>query len=183
MPHEGKSLVVAEYPQVHEQLANAQAVAQMRILIMAIKGIRQMRADAHAPLSNPIDILIKTQNSSVQQILIANQEYLEQMAHPKSLQISPTVSAPKLALTAVIDGAQIFVPLAELVDITSEIQRQEKELTKLQKDIDFVNNKLNNPGFVKNAPQKLVEQQRTKLDSYKNRRDQIKARISELKQN
>ena len=183
MPHEGKSLVVAEYPQVHEQLANAQAVAQMRILIMAIKGIRQMRADAHAPLSNPIDILIKTQNSSVQQILIANQEYLEQMAHPKSLQISPTVSAPKLALTAVIDGAQIFVPLAELVDITAEIQRQEKELTKLQKDIDFVNNKLNNPGFVKNAPQKLVEQQRTKLDSYKNRRDQIKARISELKQN
>lgn len=183
MPHEGKSLVVAEYPQVHEQLANAQAVAQMRILIMAIKGIRQMRADAHAPLSNPIDILIKTQNSSVQQILIANQEYLEQMAHPKSLQISPTVSAPKLALTAVIDGAQIFVPLAELVDITSEIQRQEKELTKLQKDIDFVNNKLNNPDFVKNAPQKLVEQQRTKLDSYKNRRDQIKARISELKQN
>ncbi|MBI0107350.1 valine--tRNA ligase [Lactobacillus sp. W8089] len=183
MPHEGKSLVVAEYPQVHEQLANTQAVAQMRILIMAIKGIRQMRADAHAPLSNPIDILIKTQNSSVQQILIANQEYLEQMAHPKSLQISPTVSAPKLALTAVIDGAQIFVPLAELVDITSEIQRQEKELTKLQKDIDFVNNKLNNPGFVKNAPQKLVEQQRTKLDSYKNRRDQIKARISELKQN
>ncbi|NUF25083.1 valine--tRNA ligase [Bombilactobacillus mellis] len=183
MPHEGKSLVVAEYPQVHEQLANTQAVAQMRILIMAIKGIRQMRADAHAPLSNPIDILIKTQNSSVQQILIANQEYLEQMAHPKSLQISPTVSAPKLALTAVIDGAQIFVPLAELVDITSEIQRQEKELTKLQKDIDFVNNKLNNSGFVKNAPQKLVEQQRTKLDSYKNRRDQIKARISELKQN
>ena len=183
MPHEGKSLVVAEYPQVHEQLANTQAVAQMRILIMAIKGIRQMRADAHAPLSNPIDILIKTQNSSVQQILIANQEYLEQMAHPKSLQISPTVSAPKLALTAVIDGAQIFVPLAELVDITAEIQRQEKELTKLQKDIDFVNNKLNNPGFVKNAPQKLVEQQRTKLDSYKNRRDQIKARISELKQN
>ena len=183
MPHEGKSLVVAEYPQVHEQLANAQAVAQMRILIMAIKGIRQMRADAHAPLSNPIDILIKAQNSSVQQILIANQEYLEQMAHPKSLQISPTVSAPKLALTAVIDGAQIFVPLAELVDITAEIQRQEKELTKLQKDIDFVNNKLNNPGFVKNAPQKLVEQQRTKLDSYKNRRDQIKARISELKQN
>ena len=183
MPHEGKSLVVAEYPQVHEQLANTQAVAQMRILIMAIKGIRQMRADAHAPLSNPIDILIKTQNSSVQQILIANQEYLEQMAHPKSLQISPIVSAPKLALTAVIDGAQIFVPLAELVDITSEIQRQEKELTKLQKDIDFVNNKLNNPGFVKNAPQKLVEQQRTKLDSYKNRRDQIKARISELKQN
>lgn len=183
MPHEGKSLVVAEYPQVHEQLANAQAVAQMRILIMAIKGIRQMRADAHAPLSNPIDILIKTQNSSVQQILTANQEYLEQMAHPKSLQISPTVSAPKLALTAVIDGAQIFVPLAELVDITAEIQRQEKELTKLQKDIDFVNNKLNNPGFVKNAPQKLVEQQRTKLDSYKNRRDQIKARISELKQN
>ncbi|NUG66483.1 valine--tRNA ligase [Lactobacillus mellis] len=183
MPHEGKSLVVAEYPQVHEQLANTQAVAQMRILIMAIKGIRQMRADAHAPLSNPIDILIKTQNSSVQQILIANQEYLEQMAHPKSLQISPTVSAPKLALTAVIDGAQIFVPLAELVDITSEIQRQEKELTKLQKDIDFVNNKLNNPGFVKNAPQKLVEQQQTKLDSYKNRRDQIKARISELKQN
>ncbi|RHW46863.1 valine--tRNA ligase [Bombilactobacillus bombi] len=182
MPHQGKSLVVAQYPTVHKQLANFQAVQQMNVLIAAIKAIRQMRADANAPLSSPIDILIKVQNPDVKTILTANQEYLEKLAHPKKLQIASDITAPKLALTAVIEGAQIFVPLAELVNIDDEIKRQEKELAKLQKDIDFLNKKLSNPGFVKNAPEKVVSEQKDKLNSYQNQQAQIEERITELKQ-
>ena len=182
MPHIGQSIMVAEYPQVHAELEDAQAAQQMPILIAAIKAIRQIRSEANAPLATPVDILIETQSATAQDILSQNQEYIERLGHPKQLTIAQQVAAPKLALTAVIDGAQLYVPLAELVDIKEEIKRQQKELTKVQKDLDFVNHKLNNPQFVANAPEKVVAEQRHKLQTYQARQAKIQARITELQE-
>ena len=182
MPHIGQSIMVAEYPQVHAELEDAQAAQQMPILIAAIKAIRQIRSEANAPLATPVDILIETQSATAQDILTQNQEYIERLGHPKQLTIAQQVAAPKLALTAVIDGAQLYVPLAELVDIKEEIKRQQKELTKVQKDLDFVNHKLNNPQFVANAPEKVVAEQRHKLQTYQARQAKIQARITELQE-
>lgn len=181
MPHNGKSLVTAKYPVVHDELQNADSEKSMTTLIAAIKAIRQIRSDANAPLSNPINILIKTNDPKVENILKNNREYIDRLGHPKDLQIDTNLQAPKLAMTAIIDGAEIYVPLAELINIDDEIKRQEKESKKLQKDIDFVNKKLGNDNFVKNAPEKIVNEQRTKLNDYLARQKKIQERIKQLK--
>ncbi|NVY95658.1 valine--tRNA ligase [Lactobacillus sp. DCY120] len=180
MPHEGQSLVVAQYPVVHSELEAAAAAKKMQLLIATIKAIRQIRSQVNAPLSRPIDILIAAQDPEVQAVLMANQAYIQSLAHSKKLTIEPKVMAPKLALTAVIEGAQIYVPLAELVDLQQEIARQEKELTRLEKDVIFLTKKLANPGFVEHAPAEVVAKQRTKLADYQARQAKIKARIQEL---
>lgn len=183
MPHEGKSLVVAQYPQAHQELARPQAVEQMQIVIAIIKAIRQIRSEANAPLANPIDILIKPQDTTKLALIQASQDYIERLGHPKDLQIAVDLTAPKLALSAVVDGAEVYVPLTELVNVQDEIARQEKQLAKIQVDIDFLNKKLSNQGFVDHAPRAVVEQQQNKLQDNQERYAKIQARIQELKNN
>nr|WP_317617098.1 valine--tRNA ligase [Bombilactobacillus thymidiniphilus] len=181
MPHSGESLVTAEYPTVNLELEDEKAVKQMTALIQTIKAIRQIRSEANAPLSSPVDILIRPKNQEMLTILQNNQEYLNRLGHPKDLVMQLDLVAPKLAMTQVVDNAEVYMPLSELIDLDEEVKRQEKELNKLQKDIDFVNNKLNNAGFVKNAPAELVAKQKTKLAEYQARQQSIEQRIIELK--
>ncbi|UQS82688.1 valine--tRNA ligase [Bombilactobacillus folatiphilus] len=183
MPHTGQSLVVAEYPVVHKELAQPQAVEQMQTVIELIQAIRQIRSQANAPLANPIDILIKPQDETKLSLINSSQEYIERLGHPKQLMIALDLQAPKLAMSAVVDGAEIYIPLAELVNLEEEIQRQEKELAKVRKDIDFLTGKLNNQGFVAHAPAQVIDQQKAKLNDARKRQTKIQARIAELKQN
>ena len=70
------------------------------------------------------------------------------------------------AVSIITESARIYIPMDELVDFEAERERLNKEKEKLQKDIDFVNGKLNNPNFVSKAPEKVVEAQRKALCEY-----------------
>ncbi|MCD2256478.1 valine--tRNA ligase [Lactobacillus sp. CC-MHH1034] len=182
MPHEGSSISVAAYPEAISDFDNAQAVEEMEVLINVIRAVRNIRSEVNAPLSSPIDILIRTQDTHITDILEHNQEYIERFAHPKALQISEKVTAPKLSKTAIITGAEIFVPLAELINIDDEIARLEKEAEKWQKEIDFVDRKLGNENFVKKAPEAVVNEQKEKRTDYEGKLKAVQNRIQELKQ-
>jgi len=118
MPHEGKSISVASYPVTHTEFENNDADNQMNFMIEVIKAVRNIRMEVNAPMSSAIDIMIQLDNSKDKHILLDNRDYVENFLHPKSLVVDTNVVAPKLAKSAVIAGAQIFVPLAELVDLS-----------------------------------------------------------------
>ncbi|MFD1671116.1 valine--tRNA ligase [Agrilactobacillus yilanensis] len=183
MPHAGDSISVAPYPTVHAEFEDAQAIEQMSVLINVIRAVRNIRSEVNAPLSSPIDILIKVKDDSIQKILEANQEYIQRFAHPKALTIAQTVQAPKLAKTAIITNAEIFVPLAELINIDDEIARLATEAQKLQGEIDRVVKKLSNANFVKKAPEKIVNEEKAKQADYEAKQATVNARIAELKAN
>lgn len=181
MEHVGTSISLKEYPTSHAEFENDGAVDRMTVLIDLIKSVRKIRSEANAPLSSPVDIMIKTQNQSIQDTLEENTDYIDRFVHPKELIISSDVKAPELAMTAVINGAEIYVPLAELVNIEDEIKRQEDELAKMQSEIDRINKKLSNEKFVNKAPEEVVAEQREKLVDYQNRQEKINLRINQLK--
>ncbi|MDO1605254.1 valine--tRNA ligase [Lactobacillus sp. YT155] len=181
MQYSGKSISLKEYPEVHSEFNNSDAISNMTTMIDLIKAIRKMRSDANAPLSNPVDIIIKPSDDETKKIIEENIEYVDRFGHPKELTISLDAKAPELAMTEVINGAEIYVPLAELINIDDEIKRQEDELAKVQADLDFVNKKLSNEKFVANAPEQVVAEQREKLASYEERKQKIEARIAQLK--
>ncbi len=70
------------------------------------------------------------------------------------------------AVSIITESARIYIPMDELVDFEAERERLNKEKEELEKDIDFVNGKLNNPNFVSKAPEKVVEAQRKALCEY-----------------
>ena len=181
MPHEGKSIMVAKYPTPHSEFVNDQARRDMAFLIEIIKAVRNIRMEVNAPLSSPIDIMIQLEDSNNERILTENEEYVKNFLHPKNLTIAANITAPKLAKTAVIAGAQIFVPLADLVNIDDEIKRMTKEEKDLQAEVERSSKKLNNQGFVAHAPEAVINKEKAKKADYENQLQNVQERIQELK--
>lgn len=182
MPHEGKSIMTAAYPETHDEFDNVKANEDMAFLIEIIKAVRTIRMEVNAPMSSAIDILIQLDDEKNEAILWDNMEYVENFLHPKKLEISGKINAPKLAKTAVIAGAQIFVPLSELVDLDEEIAKMGKEEARLEAEVDRASKKLANKGFVDHAPAAVVEKEKGKLAEYESQLAGVRDRIKELKE-
>ena len=181
MPHDGESIMVAKYPEVHAEFENEPARHDMAFLIEIIKAVRNIRMEVNAPLSSSIDIMIQLEDSKNERILTDNEDYVKNFLHPKELTISTQIAAPKLAKTAVISGAQIFVPLADLVNIADEIKRMTKEEKDLQAEVERSTKKLNNQGFVAHAPEAVVNKEKAKKADYESQLQSVQERIQELK--
>lgn len=182
MPHNGKSIMVASYPVAHPEFENYVAEQDMEFLIEIIKAVRNIRMEVNAPMSSAIDIMIQLDNSKDKHILLDNRDYVENFLHPKSLVVDTNVVAPKLAKSAVIAGAQIFVPLAELVDLSEEIAKMDKEIDHLQEEVKHCKAKLANKGFVAHAPEAVIEKEKAKQADYESQLAGAVQRLKELKE-
>ena len=181
MPHDGESIMVAKYPEAHAEFENEQARHDMAFLIEIIKAVRNIRTEVNAPLSSSIDIMIQLEDAKNERILTDNEDYVKNFLHPKELTISTQIAAPKLAKTAVISGAQVFIPLADLVNVDDEIKRMEKEEENLQAEVDRSTKKLGNQGFVAHAPEEVIAKEKAKKADYESQLESVRQRIEELK--
>lgn len=182
MPHEGKSIMTAKYPETHAEFENKQADNDMAFLIEVIKAVRNIRMEVNAPMSSQIDIMIQLDDEANKHILDDNFEYVENFLHPKDLQVAADIEAPKLAKTAVIPGAQIFVPLTELVNVDDELKKMEKEEKRLEEEVQRAEKKLANQGFVAHAPEAVVNKEKEKKADYESQLAGVRERMKELKE-
>ena len=182
MPHEGKSVMVAEYPTTHKEFENKQADQDMAFLIETIKAVRNIRMEVNAPMSSQIDIMIQLDDEANKRVLDENADYVENFLHPKELTVASEVEAPKLAKTAVIPGAQIFVPLTELVNVDDELEKMEKEEKRLEDEVARCEKKLANKGFVDHAPEAVVNKEKEKKADYESQLAGVRERIQDLKE-
>lgn len=182
MPHEGKSIMVSEYPTVHPEFDNVKADEDMAFLIEVIKAVRNIRMEVSAPMSSKIDILIQLDDEKNKRILEENTSYVDSFLHPKDLTVAAKIEAPKLAKTAVIAGAQIFVPLAELVNVEEEIAKMQAEEKRLIAEVERAEKKLSNQGFVAHAPEAVIAKEKEKKADYESQLAGVRERIQELKE-
>ncbi|AKM19932.1 Valine--tRNA ligase [Geobacillus sp. 12AMOR1] len=181
LPHEGESITVAPWPQVRPELSNEEAAEEMRMLVDIIRAVRNVRAEVNTPPSKPIALYIKVKDEQVRAALMKNRAYLERFCNPSELLIDTNVPAPDKAMTAVVTGAELIMPLEGLINIEEEIKRLEKELDKWNKEVERVEKKLANEGFLAKAPAHVVEEERRKRQDYIEKREAVKARLAELK--
>ena len=182
MPHDGKSIMVAQYPETHKEFENKEADSQMAFLIEVIKAVRNIRMEVNAPMSSPIDIMIQIDDDKNKSVLDNNAEYVENFLHPKALSVAADIEAPKLAKTAVIPGAQIFVPLTELVNVDEELAKMEKEEKRLEAEVERAEKKLSNQGFVAHAPEAVINKEKEKKADYESQLAGVRERMKELKE-
>ena len=180
MPHEGKSIMIADYPVVHDEFADEKSEEQMKRLIELITAVRNIRNEANAPMSKPVDLLIKTDDQAAANMLLANADYIKRFCHPADLQIATDTQAPKLAMSGIVTGAEVYIPMAELVDLKEEQARMEKEIAKLEKEVQRSEKKLGNEKFVNNAPEAVVAEERAKAVEWKQKLEAAQARLASL---
>ena len=177
LPNTSGSIVVAEYPKVRPEFNDDKASEGVAMLIELITAVRNIRAEVNTPLSKAVPMLIKSEHAD---FLNAVSPYISRFTNPSELTIAKDLAVPEQAMSAVITGAELYLPLAGLINIEEEIARLEKELAKWQKELDMVSRKLSNEKFVANAKPEVVEKEKAKQADYQTKFDTTQARIAEL---
>ncbi|AGK55098.1 valine--tRNA ligase [Bacillus sp. 1NLA3E] len=181
LPHSGESITTASWPVVDAALVDDQAAGEMKLLVEIIRSVRNSRAEVNTPLSKKIKMILKAKDAGVLAVLEKNRGYIERFCNPEELVIAVEVEAPDKAMTAVVTGAEIILPLAGLINLDEERARLEKEVERLNKEVERVQKKLGNEGFVKKAPAKVIEEERAKEQDYIEKRAAVQVRLNELK--
>nr|WP_295971462.1 valine--tRNA ligase [uncultured Bacillus sp.] len=181
LPHSGKSITVAKWPEVDPALMDIQAAEEMKQLVEIIRSVRNSRAEVNTPMSRKIKMIVKAKDETILSILENNRAYLERFCNPEELILATEAAIPDKAMTSIVTGAEIILPLAGLINIDEEIARLEKEWDKLNKEVERVQKKLSNEGFIKKAPAKVIEEEKAKEKDYTEKRAAVEVRIKELK--
>lgn len=136
------SIVTVDYPVVRPAFENEAAHKGVERLKDLIRAVRNARAEVNVAPSKPITILVKTADSELEDFFTSNVNYIKRFTNPEKLEISSAIAAPELAMTSIITGAEIYLPLADLLNVEEELARLDKELAKWQKELDMVGKKL-----------------------------------------
>ena len=155
LPHEGDFLMLQQWPEYKEELNFAAEEKAMELVMDAIRAIRTRRAEMNVPPSKKAHLTVAT---AEQEVFNLGVPFLKKMGYASEVEIVPADQAPAAAgmVAIVTHAAQLFIPLGELVDLEKEKARVEKELKKNSAELEKLNTKLNNPGFVNKAPEQVV---------------------------
>lgn len=181
LPHEGETITLASWPVYDAALEAPSAVREMNLLMDIIRAVRNIRAEVNVPMSKKIELIVKPSDEETNRIISRNAEYVRRFCNTSKFEVDPGVAAPDKAMTAVVTGSELYLPLSGLIDIEQEIARLEKELAHLNSEVERVDKKLANAGFVAKAPAKVIEEERAKQKDYSDKRDKVLARIAELR--
>ncbi|WNS47104.1 valine--tRNA ligase [Paenibacillus sp. MMS20-IR301] len=181
LPHQGETITLAEWPKYDTALENPQAVAEMNLLMDVIRAVRNIRAEVNVPMSKKVELIIKAGSEETLSIISRNDNYIGRFCNTSSFEAGLAPQTPDKVMSAVVTGAELLLPLSGLIDIDQEIARLEKEVQTLNSEVERVEKKLSNQGFVAKAPAKVIEEERAKQADYSDRRDKVLARIAELR--
>lgn len=181
LPHEGETITLAAWPAYDEALEDPQAVAEMNLLMDVIRAVRNIRAEVNVPMSKKVELIIKAGNEETLSIISRNDNYIGRFCNTSSFEAGLNPATPDKVMSAVVTGAELLLPLSGLIDIEQEIARLEKEVQTLNSEVERVEKKLSNQGFVAKAPAKVIEEERAKQADYSAKREKVLARIAELR--
>ncbi|MBQ0138141.1 MAG: valine--tRNA ligase [Kurthia sp.] len=181
LPHEGESITVAAWPTVREDLHFADEVKNMQLLTDIIHAVRNIRSEVNSPMSKKVPMYISAKSEKELAVLEVNKGYIEKFCNPESITLSLQAEPEMKTMSAVVSGAEIFMPLEGLLNIEEEIARLEKELDKWNKEVKRVQGKLKNEKFVASAPEAVVAAEREKETDYLEKQATVEKRIAEMK--
>lgn len=181
LPHKGESIVTASWPTVRDDLNFPEQAEEMKLLSEIIRSVRTIRAEVQTPMSKKVPLILSAKDEKALATLENNAAYIEKFCNPETLEIGLRLDAPEKAMSAVVTGAELFLPLQGLIDIDAELARLEKELAKWEKEVKLVQGKLSNERFVSKAPEAVVAEERAKEADYLEKRDTVIKRLEELK--
>ncbi len=180
LPHQGESITIAAWPTVDDSLTDQSQSSSMKLLMDVIRAVRTIRAEVQSPMSKKVPLTISAKDANTHAVLEANAAYIERFCNPETLTIGQNIEAPEKSMSAVVSGAELFMPLEGLIDIDAELARLNKELEKWAKEVKLVSGKLSNERFVSKAPEAVVAEERAKQADYVEKHATVEKRIVEL---
>jgi valyl-tRNA synthetase len=171
-----KLLVHTDWP-AFANLSDPQADAEMTFITSLIDDIRSARAQLHVPVGLKCDLVATELSPAARAAWERNEALIRRMARVEGFSEGP---APKGSIALAMDGAAFALPLAGLIDIAEEKARLSKALEKLGKEIGGLKGRLDNPNFVKSAPEDVIIEARANLEAREDEAAKVSAAIARL---
>ncbi len=174
--HDGESIMISAWPEYTDALSFEAEEAEMERIMTAVRAIRNRRAEMNVPPSKKAKVYIAT---SYKETFEQGGVFMQKLASASEVEVADSFEIDG-AVSIVTQDAKIYIPMGELVDFEAEKARLNKELAAVQKDLDFVNNKLSNENFVAKAPANVVAAQREQAAKYQEKISMLKESIAKL---
>ena len=176
---EGDRLIAGTWPDYADLFDNAAAVEEITWLQRLIGEVRSVRADMNVPAGAKIALMVKDASATTLHRLESYNAAIMKMA--RLSEIRPLQGdIPKGSIQSVLDEATLVLPIAELIDLDQERARLNKEIEKLEKELSQINGKLSNKGFLANAPEEVVEEQKRRAEEAEQTRQKFSDALKQL---
>ncbi|GAB6086807.1 valine--tRNA ligase [Alkaliphilus crotonatoxidans] len=179
---EESHIITAPWPVFQEDQSHREAEEKMILIMSAIKNIRNVRAEMNVVPSKKAKLFMVAASSITADIILEGKQYFNTLAGISEINVlSNQDEIPSDSVSIVVQGAELFIPLDDLIDFEKEIERLEKEKKKLEAEIKRVTGKLSNEGFLSKAPEALIQEERQKEVKFQQMMSTVMERLNSLK--
>ncbi len=176
LPHTDESIVVSAFPKYDEKLSYKTEVEDVDRIIGCIVAIRARRSEMNVPPSKKAKLFVVTK---YEETFKTTAKILEKLASASEVIVTDSYDSDD-AVAIATDAGAVYIPLAEVIDFEKERARLTAEAKKNDSEIERIEKKLANEGFVSKAPAAVIEGERAKLAKYLETRESLKAALAKL---
>lgn len=184
LPATAGALIVSEWPVLQNQYIFEEDEKAINYIKEAIRGIRNARAEMNIENNKKSNTIVYTSDEEIKKIIETNKSQILNLGYSTDVIITSDKKVTEGDnISIVLDRAEIFLPLKDLVDYEKELERLTKEKDDVISEIERATKKLSNKGFVDKAPEKVVNEERAKKDKYEQMLITIENRIQSIREN
>lgn len=181
LPDTSTRLVRADWPECSEEEIFEEAEENLEFIMEAVRSIRNIRAEMNVLPSRKARAIFIPSSSKAKQFIESGAKYFSTLANITEVTIvKDKTEIGEDTASSVIYGAEIYLPLADLIDYEKEIERLKKEKARLEDELKRVNGKLNNEKFMSKAPESVVEEEKEKLHKYQSMMEKVLERLNQM---
>ncbi|MER5081095.1 valine--tRNA ligase [Providencia stuartii] len=157
------TIMLQPFPEFDAAKVDEQALSDLEWIKEAIIAVRNIRAEMNISPGKPLDVLLRGASEDAKRRVAENQNFIKSMARLASITVLTDGEEAPVSVTKLVSGTELLIPMAGLIDKDAELARLDKELEKVLKEIESIESKLANEGFVSRAPAAVVEKERERL--------------------
>lgn len=169
------TIMLQPMPDYSESRVDTAAMTDTEWMKQAIVAVRNIRNEMNISPAKPLDVMLRGASADVVRRVNDNHNFLKTLARLETLELLPAGEKGPVSVTKLVDGAELLIPMADLVDKTAELERLVKEVAKLDVEMEKITTKLGNEGFVARAPEAVVAKERERLADF----EQAKVKLIE----
>ncbi|MCD7867412.1 MAG: valine--tRNA ligase [Clostridiales bacterium] len=179
---EEEPIMISSWPVFREDFVFPEAEREVESYKEVVKGIRNTRNEMNVPQNRRTSVFIVGKNEKLCKMYEAGRRSFVNLAFAKEIHVQKDRDGiGEDAVSIVVSGGVVYLPLEDLIDREKELERLEKEQERLQKEIARCQGMLRNPNFVQKAPEAKVSAEREKLAKYQEMREKVNMQLSQLR--
>ncbi|TMA34059.1 MAG: hypothetical protein E6J88_00015 [Deltaproteobacteria bacterium] len=177
----GASIMIAPYPGSRKELLDPDAEREMDLVSRAIDGARSVRGEVNLPPNQRVPIVLLPRDNKVRSLLDKHARAFQHLANAAPVALEqPGAARPRQTAVHVEPEVEVHLPLAGLIDFAAEKTRVEKEIAAIDSELQKIEGRLGNKGFVERAPKEVVEKDRLRAEELGGKREKLARHLARV---